>query len=259
MSTLRFNPANSKLQKLYKIKSMQEKWGLGDLPSSRHAYSFDLPAGRTCPGANICKSQVVLVDGKRKVKDGAKCQFRCYAASDEARYEGTYNVRKGNEVSVKKALKSGGVKKLVEEILKYIPYDAGVIRLHTSGDFFSQSYLMAWRLVAKQRPDILFYAYTKSLRYLVGVDMEDGSQGVLLPNFLVTASEGGKYDSLIKELGVRSVDVVFDEKDTDRELDENDGHASSVGGSFSLLLHGTQPPKSAASAAWQKIKMSKKS
>ena len=44
---------------------------------------------------------------------------------------------------------------------------AGVVRVHDSGDFFSQEYFDAWLEVARGRPRTRFYAYTKSLPFWV--------------------------------------------------------------------------------------------
>ena len=58
---------------------------------------FDLPAGRTCPNSDKCRSYAVLnKNGKLTVKDGENTIFRCYAASQEAQYKNVYNARKYN-------------------------------------------------------------------------------------------------------------------------------------------------------------------
>jgi hypothetical protein len=35
------------------------------------------------------------------------------------------------------------------------------VRIHDSGDFFSDEYTQAWLRVMRARPTVLFYAYTK--------------------------------------------------------------------------------------------------
>jgi hypothetical protein len=52
--------------------------------------------------------------------------------------------------------------KLISESL---PPEATIVRIHVSGDFYSEAYFLAWIDVAKQRPDVKFYAYTKSLHF----------------------------------------------------------------------------------------------
>ena len=62
------------------------------------------------------------------------------------------------------------------------------IRVHDSGDFYSQEYLNKWRNIAKTMPHITFYAYTKSLH----LNFEG-----MPNNFKITQSLGGKYDNLV--------------------------------------------------------------
>ena len=83
--------------------------------------------------------------------------------------------------------------------------------------------------------------------------MQDAPRGIVTPNFLLTASEGGKYDSLISHYRIRSAKVVFDEN-TPLPLDHNDSKAATPGGSFALLLHGIQPAGTKASKAWYALR-----
>ena len=121
-----------------------------------------------------------------------------------------------------------------------------MVRIHVSGDFYSQSYFDAWCKVARARPDMTFYAYTKSLRFWVARLDE------IPPNLILTASAGGRYDALILEHGLRYARVVFSEDEAVKaglELDHDDSHAQKHGPNFALLLHGTQPAGSEASKA----------
>ena len=56
----------------------------GNAKLGKHTLIFNLPAGKTCPGALYCKSfAVVQYNGKRKIHDGDDTIFRCFAASSE--------------------------------------------------------------------------------------------------------------------------------------------------------------------------------
>jgi hypothetical protein len=68
-------------------------------------------------------------------------------------------------------------------ILESIPTDAQRIRIHVAGDFFSQAYFDAWLMVARSRPDIAFYAYTKSIPFWIHHRQSD-----LPENFKLNAS-----------------------------------------------------------------------
>jgi hypothetical protein len=130
------------------------------------------------------------------------------------------------------------------------------LRYHVSGDFFKLAYLQAALELAKKRPDVLFYGYTKSLDYLKSLPMHNARLGIFHPNnFMLTASRGGKYDHLIDTLKMREARVVLTEGDAKRlPIDHDDSHAATYGGSFALLIHGTQPAGSEAAKALAKLK-----
>jgi hypothetical protein len=88
-------------------------------------------------------------------------------------------------------------------ILDSLPIDAKLARIHVSGDFFSDTYFLAWMDVAKARPETLFYGYTKSLVIWLR------HQSSVPANFKLTASEGGKYDDLIESESLKSAKVLF--------------------------------------------------
>ena len=126
------------------------------------------------------------------------------------------------------------------------------IRPHSdSGDFFSETYFLAWLNVAINHPDRVFYTYTKRPDFIVKYRDKFPS------NFRLTASYGGKKDYLIDEYGLKSAKVVFSEADAEAlglEIDHDDSHAiDPTKGSFALLLHSHQPKGSPAAVAWQKI------
>ena len=67
---------------------------------------------------------------------------------------------------------------------------AKYIRIHDSGDFYSIKYLNKWLEIAKQNKDVIFYAYTKSIKFFIN--------GLKLPkNLKIIFSEGSKTDNLI--------------------------------------------------------------
>jgi len=63
-----------------------------------------------------------------------------------------------------------------------------VVRLHDSGDFYSQEYLDKWAAIAHNHPDLIFYAYTKNL--LLTFD-------AIPANLRIVQSLGGKHDKLV--------------------------------------------------------------
>mgnify|MGYP003651091496 FL=1 len=64
------------------------------------------------------------------------------------------------------------------------------VRIHDSGDFYSPEYLNKWVTIAKQNKNVIFYAYTKSIKFF--------TEGLIVPtNLKIIFSEGSKIDNLI--------------------------------------------------------------
>jgi hypothetical protein len=132
-----------------------------------------------------------------------------------------------------------------------LPADAGCVRIHVAGDFKLLNYFDTWLEVAVRNPRCRFYAYTKSIPFWVK-RME-----AIPPNFLLTASRGGKADCLIDEHGIREARVVYSEAEDEAlglEIDHDDSHAALPGPSFALLIHGIQPKGSEAGKAVRALK-----
>jgi len=185
---LKFSRANAKLVKLEKI--------VGKL------YSFSMLSGHKCPFAKDCLSKVVKVDGKSEIEDGKHTVFRCFSASQEAMFPSVYNARKYNQDMI--ASCGNDMNKMSDMISESIPKDAKTIRIHIGADFFTQNYFDAWLQVARNNPNILMYAYTKSLIFWVKRlnDIPD--------NLVLTASYGGHSDNLIQKHNLRNVTVVHE-------------------------------------------------
>jgi hypothetical protein len=174
-----------------------------------------------------------------KITDGADTKFRCFAASDEAQYKNTRLQRWHNF----ELLKGKSTAEMSELIQASLPRQAGIIRVHVSGDFFNQFYFDAWMHVAKCQPLRTFYAYTKSLPFWLR------RIGDIPKNFALNASRGGAHDELIAKHDLKYAEVVFSTKEAEDkklEIDHDDSHAYKSGKPFALLIHGTQPAGSIA-------------
>lgn len=150
------------------------KWSRGNSKVTKlDAVSFGIPALQSADGFKTCPM-------------AGACAAVCYAR------QGMYimpNVKASREYNLLVARRS-----LVEFEAKAIQDLHGItaryIRVHDSGDFFSQGYLDSWGRIAAAFPGKVFYAYTKSLHL-------DFSK--LPSNFRVTQSQGGKLDSKIDQ------------------------------------------------------------
>ena len=210
---------------------------------------FDLPAGKTCPMANECKSYVVMNEnGKTSIKDGENNIFRCYAASQENQYHNVYKARKYNLNLILESLKGEyGFYRTYElindSIQKHKTRNINKVRIHTSGDFFNGEYLRCWFAVARLNPLMKFYCYSKSLHLF-------GSNVSIPDNFYLTASMGGKRDDLIhKGYFKRWAIVVNSEAEAIKKGIEHIGRPYKIdkddsscfeNSPFALLIHGTQ-------------------
>ena len=230
---LRFGEPNSKLKKLLRKKKITLK-------------TFTLPAGWTCPGAKDCLSRANRETGK--IQDGPDTEFRCFAASSEATYPSLRQMVWHNLETLKEAL-SNGWEACADLICESLPNKFDVMRVHVGGDYFSKEYLLAWVEVARRNPDKIFYSYSKSLRFFSDV--------IRPKNLVLTASRGGKHDDLIDLHGWKEALVVYSEEQAEKlglEIDHDDTHAAFGHSNFALLIHGTQPKGSKASAALSAIK-----
>jgi hypothetical protein len=221
------------------------KFGKGNAKLGKKVVTFSLPAGHSCPFALDCLSKSDKETGK--ITDGKETIFRCFAASSEAVYKNVRISRWHNFELLKTAKNTENITNL---ILQSLPKKCDIVRIHVSGDFFNMSYLQAWVNVAKLLPNTLFYAYTKSLVYLIGLELPE--------NLSITASKGGKLDKLISENNMKFAEVVYSEqeaKDKNLLIDHDDSHAMYAKNSFALLIHGTQPKNSKGSKAIKEMKL----
>jgi len=164
-------------------------------------YEWNLPTGHTCPFALECLVKVDKETGKFENKSNA---YRCYAASPE-RFPAVRNHRWANYDYVRKSNKP------------VLPKDCKAVRIHAAGDFFNQAYFDMWIEVAKENPDVEFWAYTKSLKYWVNRINE------IPANLVLTASAGGRNDELINQYKLKYVQIVKDETLAPAQLvDTND-------------------------------------
>ncbi len=120
-------------------------------------------------------------------------------------------------------MKSGGIPEL--------PKDCENLRIHSSGDFFSQAYFNMWVQIARDNPNVNFWAFTKSIQYwLNSIDM-------IPDNLLLTASYGGKQDELIEKYNLRYAKVysTLDEVPEGMPIDTNDKYARLPNVNFALV------------------------
>ena len=215
----------------------------------RRTATFALPAGYSCPGACECLAKFNLKT--RKLEDGPKAKFRCYAATMEAAF-GTYRDSVHN--NWQKILAAKTREKMADLIDLSLPSKYWKwVRIHSDGDFFNENYFLAWIDVANRNKHTgrRFYAYTKSLEYWVA------NRHLVPENLIINASRGGKFDYLIEQENLPNSVVVFHPEEAERlglQIDHDDDLAKDPSvHQFALLLHGQQKAGSEASKAKKRM------
>jgi hypothetical protein len=216
---------------------------------------FSLPAGYSCPHAGVCKTFADRVTGKicdlPQLGATEAADFRCFAAMSEVR-PNVRDARWHNWDLIREVMYQGeNQSQLIADLLDLsltVQKPKDLVRVHESGDFWTEMYMKAWMLVAARRPHQKFYAYTKSL------NMWYNLRDIIPSNFYLTASWGGTLDSMIEKFPkvfYRNARVVYTEQeaaDLGLEIDHDDSHCLQDK-PFALLVHGSQRAGSDASKA----------
>jgi hypothetical protein len=135
-------------------------------------FNFSIPAYKT-------------KDGKITCPFADSCVKYCYA--QKGNYTRFPVVKELMEQKYKISKTDNFIPLMNEEIRKK---KATHVRIHDSGDFYSIAYLKKWLTIANDNKEVIFYAYTKSIKFFIN--------GLKLPkNLKIIFSEGSKTDNLI--------------------------------------------------------------
>jgi len=194
----------------------KQKWVYKKTYYPRPTYEFNLPAGHSCPFAKDCKIKVDRHTGKF---DTIGKGYRCYAAIAE-RFPG---VRKTRWENFEFVLHGGKIE---------LPKDAKYVRIHSSGDFYNQDYFDQWLKICRENPNVIFWAFTKSIRFWLARINE-------IPlNLTMIGSLGGHEDHLVLEHKLkhsRVVKSIEEARQYDLPIDNDDTLAMAGSYSFALL------------------------
>ena len=136
----------------------------GNHKLSKQVGIFTLPT-HTCIGSGICR------------------KF-CYADKGYTRFKKCVQSRE-NKFNISR--QENFIELITTEIKKMKKIKA--IRIHESGDFYSQEYLNKWKYIAKQFPNLIFQCYTKSFILDLWSNLSE--------NFIIFQSLGGKFDNKV--------------------------------------------------------------
>lgn len=150
-----------------KVMKMEDRYG--------KVISFGLPAYQSNDGFKVCPG-------------AGACAAVCYARQGQYVRGSVVAAREHNLSFMRKRGMRAFVRAAIKDIKRI---DAKLIRVHDSGDFFSQAYLNAWYRIARALPDVRFYTYTKSLHLDIFGNKPE--------NFSVVQSFGGRFDASADE------------------------------------------------------------
>lgn len=221
---------------------------------------FSLPAAYTCPNAGHCKTFADRATGKildlPQSSHATGRKYRCFAAMSEARSKNCRSNRWENFDAIKELIFANDKSSedaidvltttILHNIARYPDYE--LCRIHESGDFWSEIYFRSWLEVARRKPSVKFYGYTKQLNFWLN------AMDSIPDNMYLTASVGGNLDPMLKQHGYkfkRIAYVVYTEDEADAlglEIDHDDSHCFGDK-PFALLVHGSQRAGSDASKA----------
>jgi hypothetical protein len=215
-------------------KVLKAKWVEGNaklLKSSKGKYrvlGFGIPADHNFKSGGIAMNTC---------PQALACKAVCYAKQGRYAMPNVIQARKHN---LKLSLRPTFVKHIIADLNQMVvrskvcrkPYN--VVRLHDSGDFYSQEYLNAWATIAATFPDVIFYAYTKSLH----LSFEN-----VPANLRITRSQGGRLDKLIN-LGLPN-SRIFSSHAARKRAKYVDGNLSDIPAiegktSIGLVYHGNR-------------------
>lgn len=142
----------------------------------KQQFIFNLPATKEVCG-RVCKG--------------------CYAIKAQKRFPKTVLPYRESMLDASKS--DSFVQNIVSELSK-TRRKARTVRIHESGEFYSQEYINKWEEIAKSLPDFTFYAFTKRMKDF------DFSKVMQLPNVVIIDSSMhssinyGKLEDLKKDV-----------------------------------------------------------
>lgn len=161
----------------------------GKMRKSRgNIWNFGIPALQSSTGRVTCPL-------------AGSCAKYCYAQSGAYMFS---NVKPAFEDRLAQSLTDT----FIDDMKKAIDKRKNpTIRIHDSGDFYSAGYARKWLAIAWSRPSVLFYAYTKNVKWF------QKHTHILPPNFRIIYSLGGLQDDLIDRNTDRHCRIFYSEQD----------------------------------------------
>ena len=162
----------------------------GNKKLGKRIYTFSIPNISTCPGRSELCERLCYVNKYTRIYP-----------SVERTYQDNYRLTLNSKRFIKL---------MQEEIATKKPE---TVRIHVSGDFYSNEYIQSWIEIVKNNPDVKFYAYTRSwaVSYLRFKLRELG----MLPNFKLWLSRDKEMINIPASMA--EFDVAYMTENEDEE------------------------------------------
>lgn len=200
--------------KISQILTQNSKLKKTSKENNKRVFNFGISAYKTSTGKVTCPF----------AKD---CIKFCYAQ------KGAYNFGNVKPIFEKRynLTKSDVFVEAINESIKAKKVD--ILRIHDSGDFYSNQYINKWLTIAKENKNVIFYAYTKSIPLFEKINLP--------ANFIVIYSYGSKVDNLINPNKHRHSKIFDDESQLIKEgyinASNNDLNAIKDNKKVGLIFH----------------------
>ncbi len=158
------------------------------------------------------------------------CRAICYAKQGSYRWK---TVKAAREYNLHMSLREDFVNLVIEDLKRM--KKVNVVRIHDSGDMYSEEYYNKWCDIAKALPHLIFYAYTKSVDFDLYSNKPE--------NMRITQSLGGKHDNLVN-LGLPHSRIFATVEDSIKAgyVDGNSNDLPAIEGvtNIALVYHGNK-------------------
>lgn len=193
----------------------------------KRTFNFGIPAYQSASGFKTCPNAAACIEG-------------CYARMGAYTFG---NVKPVFEWRLECTFKPEFAAMIQAEITKK---RVERVRIHDSGDFYSQEYLNKWIAIANVNPNVEFYAYTKMVSMVKSTPLPS--------NLRIIFSFGGTQDASINVKSDRH-SLVFEKpshlkKYKYSDASKNDSIALKDNPRIGLLYHGT---KSFKNTYWNRV------
>lgn len=176
-------------------KQYHYDWSFGNTKLAKEGIaSFGIPAFVsndgfvTCPSAGICAKYCYARQGRYT-----------FASTQAPRERNLWKLRAIHEKVMGEQSSWGWIDFIADIVMdvEQFPKRIRLVRIHDSGDFFTEQYYHAWLDIARMCPHITFYAYSKMINLINTYQIR---MRLALDNLHIVQSYGGKEDQFIDQM-----------------------------------------------------------